>query len=79
MALGDVGGIAHREREIEHEGALAAGSEGNGARGRAHPAAGAEQRDVALVLGRASRERRVEASGRRERVPQRRAHRGAAR
>ena len=42
------------------------------ARGRAHATAGAEQRDVSLVVGRPSAERRVEASGRGERLPHRR-------
>ena len=68
----DLGGVARREREVEHEGALARSRERDGAGGRAHAAAGAEQRDVALVVGRRAAGARVEAARRGQRVAQRR-------
>ena len=46
----DLGGIAAREGQIEHERPLASRRECNRAGGGAHAAACAEQRDVALVV-----------------------------
>ena len=55
-----LGGIARRERQIEHEGTLVGGSERHRAGRGAHAAAGADQGDVALVTESGRRAARVE-------------------